>query len=81
MLEDNITENVILKEILGSATAVFNNCEIFSKSKNFHMNGYVFIDRKLTSNSKANSVYLGRPWRDYAKTAFIKCYMGEHIRK
>lgn len=29
----------------------------------------------------ANSVYLGRPWRDYAKTVFIDAYMGEHIRQ
>lgn len=81
--------------IFGSATAVFNKCEIFSKNKNCDINGYVtaasteegrefgyvFIDCKLTSNANADSVYLGRPWRDYAKTAFINCYMGEHIRK
>lgn len=81
--------------IFGSATAVFNKCEIFSKNKSCDINGYVtaasteegkefgyvFIDCKLTSNAKADSVYLGRPWRDYAKTAFINCYMGEHIRK
>jgi pectinesterase len=81
--------------IFGSATAVFNKCEIFSKNKNNDINGYitaasteegkefgyVFINCKLTSNAQANSVYLGRPWRDYAKTAFINCFMGEHIRK
>jgi len=80
--------------IFGSATAVFNKCEIFSKDKHCDVNGYitaastvegkefgyVFIDCKLTSNAKANSIYLGRPWRDYAKTAFINCYMGEHIK-
>lgn len=81
--------------IFGSATAVFNKCEIFSKNRNSDVNGYVtaastvegnefgyvFIDCKLTSNAKADSVYLGRPWRDYAKTAFINCYMDCHIRK
>lgn len=25
------------------------------------------------------SVYLGRPWRDYAKTAFLRCQMEAHI--
>ncbi|HEX3748619.1 MAG TPA: pectinesterase family protein [Bryobacteraceae bacterium] len=25
-------------------------------------------------------VYLGRPWRDYARTVYIECRMGEHIR-
>jgi pectinesterase len=81
--------------IFGSATAIFNKCEIFSKNRNMDNNGYitaastvegkkfgyVFIDCKLTSDSKPNSVYLGRPWRDYAKTAFINCYMGNHITK
>lgn len=81
--------------IFGSATAVFNKCEIFSKNKNCHINGYitaastekgnefgyVFINCMLTSKAKADSVFLGRPWRDYAKTAFINCYMDKHIRK
>ncbi|MBN1927307.1 MAG: pectin esterase, partial [Prolixibacteraceae bacterium] len=26
------------------------------------------------------AVYLGRPWRPYAKTVFISCEMGGHIR-
>lgn len=81
--------------IFGSATAVFNKCEIFSKDRNKDVNGfvtaastvqgeefgYVFIDCKLTSNAKPNTVYLGRPWRDFAKTAFINCYIGSHIKK
>lgn len=80
--------------IFGSATAIFNRCEIFSKNKNSEINGfvtaastvegkefgYVFIDCKLTSNAPKETVYLGRPWRDYAKTVFINCYLGEHIR-
>lgn len=41
--------------------------------------GYVFIDCALKSNAPAGSYYLGRPWRNYAKTAFISCWMGEHI--
>lgn len=81
--------------IFGSATAVFHQCEIFSKNLNKEINGYitaastvegnefgyVFIDCKLISYAKPDSVYLGRPWRDYAKTAFINCYMGAHIKK
>jgi len=89
--------------IFGSATAVFNKCEIFSKkricaqSSNLNSQksvngwitaastpkdveiGYVFIDCKLISDAPASTVYLGRPWRNYAKTAFINCFMGEHI--
>lgn len=81
--------------IFGSAEAVFNKCEIFSNDRNKEINGYItaastpegnefgyiFIDCKFTSNAKPHTVYLGRPWRDYAKTAFINCFMGEHIIK
>jgi pectinesterase len=79
--------------IFGSATAVFKDCEIFSNNREDDVNGYitaastsksesfgyVFIDCRLTSDASPSSVYLGRPWRDYAKTTFINCFMGEHI--
>ena len=32
----------------------------------------------LTGEEDAN-VYLGRPWRDFAKTAFVRCTMDSHI--
>ncbi len=41
--------------------------------------GYVFKDCKLISDCPKGSVYLGRPWREYAKTVFIHCELGEHI--
>ncbi|MCB2305372.1 pectin methylesterase [Clostridium estertheticum] len=79
--------------IFGSATAVFNRCVIFSNDREREVNGYItaastiegerfgyiFINCKLLSDAAPNSVYLGRPWRDYAKTTFINCFMGEHI--
>lgn len=79
--------------IFGSATAVFYRCEIFSKNRNKNINGYitaastpesekygyVFIDCRLTGDATPSSVYLGRPWRKYAKVAFINCWMGDHI--
>lgn len=79
--------------IFGSATAVFNHCEIFSNDRSDAVNGYitagstgtwqeygyVFLDCKLTGNAGPRSVYLGRPWRGHAKTAFVNCWMGEHI--
>lgn len=74
--------------IFGSATAYFENCEIYSK-KNSYITaastpenaafGYVFKNCKLTSSKGVNSVYLGRPWRIYAKTVFIDCDLGAHI--
>ncbi len=79
--------------IFGSATAVFEGCEIFSNSlrpgeKSFvtapstpegEKYGYVFINCRLTGDAAPKSVYLGRPWRNYGKAAFINCWMGAHI--
>ena len=41
--------------------------------------GYVFNDCRLESDCPKASVYLGRPWREFAKTVFLNCYLGEHI--
>jgi pectinesterase len=79
--------------IFGSATAVFNRCEIFSNDRGQSVNGYitagstsphtpfgyVFMDCRLTSKAPPMTVYLGRPWRDFAKVAFLNCWMGSHI--
>ena len=79
--------------IFGSATAVFDHCEIFSNNRGEPVNGYitagstslrqefgyVFTDCRLTGAAGPHTVYLGRPWRDFAKAAFINCSMGEHI--
>lgn len=42
--------------------------------------GYVFHNCRLTGDAPPRSVYLGRPWRGYAKTAFLNCWLGEHIK-
>lgn len=74
--------------IFGSATAVFENCEIFSKANSYVTAastpegadfGFVFLNSKLTAAPGVDDVYLGRPWRDHAKTVFINCEMGSHI--
>lgn len=79
--------------IFGSAMAVFYQCEIVSLNRDQEVNGYitaastgekenfgyVFIDCRLTGDATKDSVYLGRPWRKYAKVAFVNCWMGEHI--
>lgn len=41
--------------------------------------GYVFHNCKLTGNCPPHSVYLGRPWREWAKTVFLNCELGAHI--
>ncbi|MBN3582691.1 pectin esterase [Algoriphagus aestuarii] len=76
--------------IFGWSTAVFENCEIFSKAPSGYVTaasteketefGFVFINCKLTGDAPENSVYLGRPWRDYAQTVFINTEMGTHIK-
>lgn len=79
--------------IFGPNVAFFEKCEIFSRKRQSEANSYitaantpidqefglVFSDCKLTGDAAQESVYLGRPWRDFAKTAFLNCHMGAHI--
>jgi len=42
--------------------------------------GYVFKDCDFISKEcPPGSVYLARPWRDYAKAVYIDCCIGDHI--
>lgn len=41
--------------------------------------GYVLKNCRLTSDCPAHTVYLGRPWREFAKTVYLNCELGEHI--
>ena len=41
--------------------------------------GYVFQNCHLDSDCPPHSVYLGRPWREWAKTVFLNCELGAHI--
>ncbi|MGJ5642352.1 pectinesterase family protein [Formosa sp. S-31] len=76
--------------IFGWSTAVFEDCEIYSKKGGSYItaasteqgedSGLTFINCKLTGDAPKGSVYLGRPWRNYAQTVFINCWMGEHIK-
>lgn len=75
--------------IFGEATALFENCTIKSLVNSFITAastrqgtafGFVFRDCKLIADESATKVYLGRPWRPYAKTVFINCELGSHIR-
>lgn len=74
--------------IFGEATAVFKNCRVKSLSDSYitaaatteaQQYGFVFIDCKLIADSAVSKVFLGRPWRPYAKTVFINTDMGKHI--
>lgn len=74
--------------IFGEAIAVFQNCTIKSLVNSFvtaaatrakQSFGYVFFNCTLIADTAAKKVFLGRPWRPYAKTVFIRCELGSHI--
>lgn len=81
--------------IFGSNTCFFNRCDIDSCELRSEDTAYitaantpisqeyglVFYECNLIGDAKENSVYLGRPWRNYAKTAFIRCNMDAHIKE
>ena len=78
--------------IFGHGAAVFHKCEVRSVGKGYvtaqardtddEPGGYVFRDCKLTSAKGVpnGSVYLGRPWRAFARVVYENCEMGAHIR-
>lgn len=74
--------------IFGASTVLFNNCTIHSKKDSYitaasttkrQPYGFVFLHCKLTADSSATKVYLGRPWRAYGAVIFSECWMGAHI--
>ena len=74
--------------IFGEATAVFSRCEIRSLINSYiaaaattprQEFGLVFLDCRLTADTAAKRVFLGRPWRPYARTVYIRTEMGAHI--
>ncbi len=82
--------------IFGSATAYFENCEFFSKECGRDgIQSYVFAGSapegqdynyvaegcRFTSDCPDGSCFLGRPWREYAKTVLLRCEIGPHIVK
>ena len=78
--------------IFGNAKAVFHDCEIHSvvhpgggfltahgRSRAEEDSGYVFDHCRLTAEPGVEHVFLGRPWRDYARVVFLNTAMGAHI--
>jgi len=68
--------------IFGPATAYFLSCRIRCKSNSFitaantaqaKRYGFVFRNCTITADSGVNKLFLGRPWRQYAKTVFLEC--------
>lgn len=79
--------------IFGGATAYFENCELHSKytgqpissfvtaasTPQGQQYGYVMQGCRFTGDCPPHSAYLGRPWREYARTVLLDCHIGEHI--
>ncbi len=74
--------------IFGPSTAVFRKCTILCKKDSYitaastsarRDYGFVFLDCRLLADTLTSRVYLGRPWRLYAHTVFVRCEMGKHI--
>ena len=74
--------------IFGASTAWFESCTIFCKKAGYITAastadttkfGYVFNKCKIIGDAPANSFYLGRPWRPYAKVAYLNCELPELI--
>lgn len=82
--------------IFGGARAYFEGCEIRSLNRNMDVNGYVtaastpegepygfvFHGCSFTAPQDVapDSVYLGRPWRVWAQTVLVDCWLGQHIK-
>lgn len=81
--------------IFGGATAYFEDCEIFMRNREGDVKGYVtapstfeeveygFVFNRchFTSDCPPQSAYLGRPWRDYAKTVILNSQIDGHIKE
>jgi pectinesterase len=67
--------------IFGPATAVFTKCTIRCKSNSYitasntpfwKKFGFVFLDCHVLADTNVKKLYLGRPWRAYSNTVFIR---------
>jgi len=74
--------------IFGGATAWFDRCSIrclkdgyvtAASTPDGTPHGFVFADCTITGDEGVKT-YLGRPWRDYARTVFLRTTMGEAVR-
>ena len=74
--------------IFGEATALFEECEIHCKADSYITAastpegkpfGFVFNNCKITAAANVSKVFLGRPWRSFAKVAYLHCQLGSFI--
>jgi len=74
--------------IFGAATVFFNRCHIHALRDGYltaastpkdQPYGYVFADCTITG-AEGVKTYLGRPWREYARTIFLRTEMSGAVR-
>ncbi len=74
--------------IFGAATAYFDHCDIHVLKDGYitaastpqgTAHGFVFRDSKISGSPEVKT-YLGRPWRIYAKTVFLRTEMSSVVR-
>lgn len=74
--------------IFGSSIVLLEQCRIKSKKDSYvtaastpegNKFGFVFDGCALTADEGTTRVYLGRPWRPFARTVFLRCVLGGHV--
>ncbi len=74
--------------IFGAATSYFERCHIHVLADGYitaastpkdQDHGYVFADCRITGEAGVKT-YLGRPWREFAKTVFLRTEMSDVVR-
>lgn len=76
--------------IFGNATAFFEDCTIRCLSANYitahgrtsadQTTGYVFRNCRIVTEDAGKGVYLGRPWRPYARVVYVDCRLDAGVR-
>jgi pectinesterase len=76
--------------IFGGATAFFSRCHVHALRDGYLTaastpegapHGFVFADGRVTTGPEVvKGVYLGRPWRDFARTVFLRTEMSAGVR-
>ncbi len=82
--------------IFGSATAFFEHCEIevrepgslpqgayitASSTAQGQKYGLVFSRCRITHTGLPGRIYLGRPWREYARAVFLRCELDAQVAR
>ena len=75
--------------LFGDATVYLNQCHLVCKANSYIVAastvkeqpyGFVLDKCLITAAPGVKQVFLGRPWRPYARTVYLNCQMGAFIR-